>query len=158
MDIREAVVEDAGAIARILHSVEWLWAAEQPLERLEQATQRFLEAAAATPASAVLIAEQDNVGMGFVALHLHPAVFAACEGYVSHLFVHAGARGQGIGRQLLAAAELEAVARGCSRLLLYIGRSRPAYRRRFYEKAGWQERDDAALFVRDLSASSQEDT
>jgi GNAT superfamily N-acetyltransferase len=68
-------------------------------------------------------------------------------GYVSHLFVHAATRGEGAGRQLLAAAEKEAATRGCSRLLLYINRSRPAYRRAFYAKAGWQELENAALFV-----------
>jgi REP element-mobilizing transposase RayT len=34
----------------------------------------------------------------------------------------------------------------------------PKYRRWFYEEAGWREREDAAPFVRDLSASSQERT
>jgi GNAT superfamily N-acetyltransferase len=150
MQIREATGTDAAAMARILKSVDWLWAAGYALEELEVAARRFLDAAAASPASTVLIAEQDGGGVGFIALHLYPSFSGDYEGYVSHLFVHDSARGLGAGRQLLAAAEHQAAACGCDRLLLYISRSRPAYQRRFYEKVGWQERDDAALFIRRL--------
>jgi GNAT superfamily N-acetyltransferase len=157
-NVRMVSTEDVRALARVLKSVDWLPAAKQPLERMEKAMRRFLETVEATPASTVLVAEQEGKVVGFIAFHLHPSVLAAYEGCVSHLFVHADARGQGIGRRLLAAAEQKAAARGCGRLLLYISRSRPAYQRRFYEQAGWQEREDAALFVRDLSAKSEEDT
>jgi GNAT superfamily N-acetyltransferase len=150
MQIREATGADAAAIARILKSVDWLWAAGYALEELELAARRFLDVAAASVDSTVLMAEQDGGGVGFIALHLYPSFSGDYEGYVSHLFVHDAARGLGAGRQLLAAAEQAAMARGCDRLLLYIGRSRPAYQRGFYGKAGWQERDDAALFVRRL--------
>ncbi|NJR65920.1 MAG: GNAT family N-acetyltransferase [Leptolyngbyaceae cyanobacterium CRU_2_3] len=71
----------------------------------------------------------------------------APEGYVSELFVHESVRGQGIGTQLLEAVKAEAESRGCSRLLLVNSRSRDSYKRKFYEKQGWQEREDMANFV-----------
>jgi hypothetical protein len=43
----------------------------------------------------------------------------------------------------------DAEARGCSRLNLLNGRQRESYRREFYEKNGWRERDMAS-FVFDL--------
>lgn len=148
--IREAGKKDAVAIGAVLKSVEWLWASAWSEEALTTEAERFLERCAAAPDSLVLMAEEEGKGMGFCALHLFPSIRNNCEGYVSHLFVRADARGKRIGRRLLAAAEQAAEEKGCSRLLLYINRPRPAYQRRFYEKAGWEERETAALFFREF--------
>ena len=149
--VREANVEDDAAIGSVLQSVDWLWAAEWSEETLEAAARRFLESSGAAPSSVVLIAERAGEGLGFVALHLYPSIREGWEGYVSHLFVRAGARGAGVGRRLLAAAEEAAKARGCGRLMLYVNRPRPAYQRGFYVKVGWQEHETAALFFRKLT-------
>ena len=150
MPVREAKQEDAGAIARVLHSVDWLWAAQLPLGELEQGVREFLEAAGRSPDTVVYVAGSEAEAEAFLALHLYPALPTGHEGYVSHLFVQASARGQGLGQALLKAAEREAAARGCRRLLLYISHERLAYQRGFYAKAGWEERAGAALFVRYL--------
>jgi GNAT superfamily N-acetyltransferase len=150
MPVREAKQEDAGAIARVLHSVDWLWAAQLPLAELEQGVRQFLEAAGRSPDTTVFVAGAKGEAEAFLALHLFPALPTGYEGYVSHLFVQASARGHGLGQALLRAAEREAAASGCRRLLLYISHERPAYQRGFYAKAGWEERAGAALFVRYL--------
>jgi hypothetical protein len=41
----------------------------------------------------------------------------------------------------------EAQERGCSRLMLINLRKRESYQRRFYQKQGWEEREEAANFV-----------
>jgi hypothetical protein len=41
----------------------------------------------------------------------------------------------------------EARQRGCFRLSLINMRRRESYQRRYYEKAGWEERPEAANFV-----------
>ena len=76
------------------------------------------------------------------------------EGYVSELFVRDGARGQGAGRELLRTVETEAKARGCQRLSLINLRRRESYQRQFYIKAGWQERAEAANFIRVLQVTA----
>ena len=76
------------------------------------------------------------------------------EGYVSELFVRSTARGQGVGRQLLQAIEVEARARGCARLSLINLRSRESYLRQFFVNAGWDERSEAANFVYPLTLVS----
>jgi GNAT superfamily N-acetyltransferase len=69
------------------------------------------------------------------------------EGYISELFVRAGARGRGIGGQLLKIVEREAKERDSQRLSLINLRGRESYQRQFYVKAGWQERSEAANFI-----------
>lgn len=153
MEIRQAEPDDATTLARVLQSVSWLWASTWGEAQLAEAARRFLEAGSQAPGTTVLVAEADGEGLGFVALHLFPSIRDGCEGYVSHLFVHDAARGKGVGRRLLAAAEETAKEQGCGQLMLYINRPRPAYQRGFYEQAGWQEKETAALFFRGLGSS-----
>jgi GNAT superfamily N-acetyltransferase len=85
---------------------------------------------------------------GYTSVHWLPYLFMnGPEGYVSELFVRSSGRGQGIGKQLLQAVEAEARARGCSRLSLINLRDRESYLRKFYNKAGWEERSEAANFL-----------
>lgn len=86
--------------------------------------------------------------MGYTAVHWLPyLILSGPEGYVSELFVAEAARGMGVGKALLTAVKRTAAARGCSRLQLLNMRNRESYQRRFYEKDGWQEREQAANFV-----------
>jgi len=71
----------------------------------------------------------------------------APEGYVPELFVDEERRGQGIGKRLMETTENEAKARGCARLMLCNARNRDSYKREFYQKLGWQERESIANFV-----------
>jgi GNAT superfamily N-acetyltransferase len=72
------------------------------------------------------------------------------EGYVSELFVHEKARGLGVGGQLLDAIQQEARARGCFRVSLLNRNTRESYRRGFYAKRGYEEREDMVNFVMTL--------
>jgi GNAT superfamily N-acetyltransferase len=97
---------------------------------------------------------EDPTGVvaGYSSVHWRPYLFmSGPEGFVSELFVSEGARGQGVGRELLRVIESEARARGCQRLSLTNLRDRESYQRQFYVKAGWRERAEAANFIYTLS-------
>jgi GNAT superfamily N-acetyltransferase len=72
------------------------------------------------------------------------------EGYVSELFVAESARGAGLGTKLLEAVKDLAIGRGCSRLMLVNRKTRESYKRGFYRKLGWEERQEFANFVLSL--------
>jgi GNAT superfamily N-acetyltransferase len=96
----------------------------------------------------IYVAEGNSGIVGYVAVHWLPYLFLpAPEGYISKLFVHESARGRGIGTQLLEVVKAEAQGRGCSRLMLVNSRSRDSYKHKFYERQGWEERQDIANFV-----------
>jgi GNAT superfamily N-acetyltransferase len=93
--------------------------------------------------SSVLIAlADDGAGLGFTQLYpLFSSVRAARIEILNDLFVAAGARGQGVGRALLRAAEDSARARGAVRLVLSTALdNHPA--QALYAAADWT-RDDA---------------
>jgi len=93
--------------------------------------------------SSVLIAlGDDGAGLGFTQLYpLFSSVRAARIEILNDLFVAPGARGQGVGRALLRAAEGSARARGAVRLVLSTALdNHPA--QALYAAAGWT-RDDA---------------
>lgn len=144
---RSAVPDDAEELAAIMREVGWFeWVhTEQPHESVQRIRQRLIEFYQDDDHHTILIAEKDGVGViGFVNVEWMN-MLTANEGYISHLFIHMAARGQGIGARLLNTVIDEAKKRQCRRLFLYIRRSRDAYQRRFYHKAGWEEQD-AALF------------
>jgi GNAT superfamily N-acetyltransferase len=69
------------------------------------------------------------------------------EGYVSELFLRESSRGLGIGGQLIETVKAEALKRNCSRLMLLNLRKRESYKRGFYKKQGWEERQEAVNFI-----------
>lgn len=75
-------------------------------------------AALARPDHAVLLAvDASETVVGLVGLHCFPAVHASAPvGYITALVTAPEARGHGVGRQLVEAAERWALERGCRRL------------------------------------------
>ena len=89
--------------------------------------------------------------LGYVAVHWVPyLIHTGPEGYISELFIRESARGQGIGARLLETVEAEAIRRGCTRLMLLNMRQRESYQREFYSKHGWEERPQAANFMKKI--------
>ncbi len=87
----------------------------------------------------------------FYALSVH----GGAEGYVGELFVKTPWRGKGIGGELLRGAVNESKKRCCCRIRLINIRSRESYRRGFYSKQGWQERNRCADFMLRLNESNE---
>lgn len=152
--VRRATIEDAPALTALLRSIGWFTRMEtEPEATTRQTVTRHLETALASSSHSIYAATgRDGRIIGYAAVHWLPYLFlSGPEGFVSELFVSESARGGGVGTLLLQAVELEARERGCTRLQLINFRSRESYQRKFYEKAGWEERPDGASFVRLLS-------
>ena len=144
--IRKAQLEDAAAIAEILAELEWF---SHYGEITPAHLQRQLELGLANNSHSVYLAET-SAGeiVGYGAIHWLPTLFMpGPEGFVTELFVKESARGLGVGAALLEAFIAEGKQRGCTRLSLLNNRQRESYRRGFYSKQGWQEREAMANFV-----------
>ena len=153
--VRPATPGDVPALAAILRGLGWFaHIREEPPAATEERTARHLRQCLADSSHTVLVAEGAGGAIaGYTIVHWLPyLILPGPEGYVSDLFVAAPARGSGAGTQLLAAVKEMALGRGCSRLMLLNRKSRESYQRGFYRKLGWEERDEFANFVLDLSA------
>ena len=154
LTIRPARLEDADGITEIIRepsSVPRL--ASEPAETTRAHVTAQLARCLADDSHRVYVA-QDDAGrvIGYVAVHWLPyLIHSGPEGYVSELFIHSEARGQGLGKRLLDVIVQDARERGSSRLQLVNFRPRESYQRGFYTKAGWEERPDAASFVLTLT-------
>ena len=151
--IREARAEDSGAIATILHALGWSQHIQnEAFDQTQSEIAEYLAGHLSGQMHTVLVAEQQDVRgsrrvIGYISVHWYPHLMRGeTDGYVSELFVHPDARGNGAGSQLLKAIESLARARGCSRLLLMNRRIRESYARQFYAKRGWEEQGDTAFF------------
>ena len=153
MSIRPATPADARAVAELLFSLEEYPSYRQHgLNGLEMRVTTGLNTQSSH--RSVLVAELEGVVLGYSAVHWFTPVTTAPEGYVSDLFVHAKATGQGLGSSLLETLTVEAKARGCKRLALSNWRDRTSYKRGFYAKRGWQEKAASARFVLDLETQT----
>ena len=148
--IRSARLDDADGITAVIREPGTLpRLASEPAETTRANVAAHLALCLADASHQVLVAE-DETGrvVGYVAAHWLPyLILGGPEGYVSELFIHSAARGQGLGKRLLDVVIEEARERGCSRLQLVNFRTRESYRRGFYTQAGWEERPEAASFV-----------
>ena len=152
--IRNATLDDARQLAVLLQGIGWFEAFNSgDVENSTARVRARLTQCLADPSHSVFVAEWPAGEIaGYGSVHWLPYLFmSGPEGYVSELFVRESARGRGVGVKLLAIIEAEARARGCQRPSLINLRSRESYQRRFYIKAGWIERADAANFVYSLT-------
>ena len=150
VEIRKAVFADARELADLLVDIGWFEAVNnQPPEAVTRQVESRITQCLADDSHSIYVAQSRELKIvGYSSVHWLPYLFMnGPEGYVSELFVRTSARGQGIGKQLLHAVEAAAQDRGCARLSLINLRNRESYLRKFYVKAGWEERSDAANFV-----------
>ncbi len=112
-----------------------------------------LRQAAASGCSTAYVAETPGGEIaGYCAVHWVAFLFfSGGEAYVTELFVRPRDSGKGVGTKLLDTVVAEARERGCSRLSLLNGRDSEAYRRGFYARRGWIEREGMANFILPLA-------
>jgi GNAT superfamily N-acetyltransferase len=142
ISIRKATLADASRLSDLLRRLDLFPAvqAEEPAETVQR-LRRYLAQCLGDDSHSVYIAE-DRQGalLAYAAAHWLPYLIQkGPEGFISELFVDAGARGQGVGTCLLEVVETEARQRGCARLSLINMRDRESYQRGFYAKQGWQD-------------------
>jgi GNAT superfamily N-acetyltransferase len=143
LTVRDAVPDDAGAVAELLGALGYPVAVDEARGRLARGGER------------VLLAEADGRPAGLLALGIGSALqHARPLARVNALVVMPAARGLGIGRRLMARAEELARDAGCDAVELTtgIGPDRQAAHR-FYEALGY-ERTSYRL-RRSLSAPGQ---
>jgi GNAT superfamily N-acetyltransferase len=147
--IRIGRVEDAASVATILRDTGWFEPLDaEPMETTTARVAASLTAALANDQNMLLLAENAaGQALGYTFAHWLPNALLGSEGYISELFVLGTVRGQGIGTALLGEVKRRAIARGCSRLMLFNRKMRESYQRGFYHKLGWVERDDAAMLM-----------
>jgi GNAT superfamily N-acetyltransferase len=161
MNIRRAEIEDARAIANILIELGWFAHMDQGFHsstpaRVESHLRRCISG---EDHSVYVAANKEKDVLGYTSVHWIPCMFLpGPEGYITELFMRESERGKGVGGSLLAVVEQEAKERGCSRLMLLNGRHRESYKRGFYNKHGWHERDRLATFVYMLMEINPADT
>ncbi len=97
----------------------------------------------------ILVTIGDGGGaLGLIGLHSFPALHAAAPVcYITALVVAAAARGRGIGRRMLDAADAWARERGCRRIVVTSAEHR-ADAHTFYERSGFEH--TGRRFVRTL--------
>jgi ribosomal protein S18 acetylase RimI-like enzyme len=151
--IEQATANDIAAIVNII--VEYRGEGKSTEERREMS-------AAAKQQLHACLADRDNHSvyvardasdevLGYLAVHWIPfPVLPGLEGYISDLNIASGARGQGLGKKLILAAEEEAKSKSATRLMLNNPKGGESYHRRFYAKLGFAERIDFANFVKEL--------
>jgi ribosomal protein S18 acetylase RimI-like enzyme len=92
-------------------------------------------------------ANQNSIGYINFHLVMSPMI-GGPELYITDLLVKEGMRGQGIGESLLSEAEEYARDHKCDRMMLLNNRETEGYRRDFYKKHGFTERENWANFVK----------
>jgi len=145
--LRPATASDCGRIADLVATLVRERGGSIDSDAVETTVLSCLD----DPGSEILVAEAEGVVVGYVAVHWIPfPMLGGIEGYISDLIVASDLRGTGLGGRLIGEVERRARELGCVRLMLNNRLSAESYRRGFFGKSGFLERDDFASFVKRL--------
>ena len=145
--IRPLRHDDVAAVMELHRELGW-----NPAFRADGSTlKQRLEALTEEESALLLVAERAGRVVGYIHGQIVTyLLFAGREMLISEVFVREQARGQGVGKALIAAIETEAVARKCFRISVLNGRERESYKRGFYPSMGYEERPNTANFTKRL--------
>jgi len=138
MHIRQATFFDAAAVQELL--------AQLGYPGLDEArvTQKIGDYT--NPSYRLLVSETDSRVTGFIALHVFDIFHSVGKiGRITAFCVDEAVRGQGVGTQLMDAAETWFVSQGCTKLEVTSNERRTATHA-FYKNKGWIE--DSRRFVK----------
>jgi GNAT superfamily N-acetyltransferase len=140
--VRPARPDDAGVLADLATQLGYPSSPSELAERLPH----VLEAADA----AVLVAtDADDRPIGWLHVELKRSLVAPLAAQVMGLVVDEGARGRGVGAELLRRAEQWAAARGCHALLVATRVTREDAHR-FYRREGYRLLKTSHVFEKEL--------
>ena len=139
LTIREAVIEDRGAIYGLLVELGYPGIDRG---RFDKTFEQFL----ARDDLWLLVAERDHRVLGLASMSERPQLrLAGSLVTIDEMVIGEAARGLGIGAMLLAEAKRRAKELGARRLQLDTSRKRESYLRGFYAKNGLTEADSAVM-------------
>lgn len=143
MEMRRLAPEDAPAVARLAAQLGYPIAAEE--------ARRRLEALEASPADAAIGAVVEGRLLGWIHVQARLTLETGAFAEIAAVVVDEAARSAGIGRALVAAAEVWAAARGLSAMHV---RSNVVRERthRFYAAIGYERVKTSHVLVRPLAA------
>jgi len=128
--IRPARPEDAEALANLATQLGYPSTVEQIRERLDMLQARPDE-------DAIIVAEIGGRVMGWVHAHTYKLLVEAPEVEIGGLVVDESMRGQGIGEELMQAAEAWALERGCASVYVRSNTIRTRAHE-FYKRIGYE--------------------
>lgn len=147
MQVRRAHATDAAAVNDLLHQLGY------PQEDIA-ATATRIRIWGGDPSSAVYVADADDDLLGLVAIHICPFFERAGSwARIVALVISERARGDGVGSQLVTAAESFAARRGCVRMeVTSADRREDAHE--FYRRRGYLgQSGTSSRFLRDLDGT-----
>ena len=114
----------------------------------ETRTRDFLRARLRASESVVFLARRGEQALGFTQLYPWWSSLSQARAWIlNDLFVHPDARGAGVARALLLAAQEMAAETGAAELMLQTARTN-ASAQRLYESMGWQRDDEFLVYTR----------
>jgi GNAT superfamily N-acetyltransferase len=154
--VRAAAVSDIPGIAAM---VECYWRIEAISGFDRRAVETTLAALLSRPEhGACWVADDDGALLGYLtAVYMLSLEHGGWMAEIDEFFVHTAQRSQGVGMQLIAAAELDMAARGVLRLQLQLKRGNERARA-FYERLGFRRRADYELFDKPLRGELKGDS
>ena len=127
--VRKAQTSDAAGIAGLMAQLGYPSCADEMAVRLERVV--------TSPSDLVLVSEQDGDISGLIAVHLIPMLHAdGSTGRVTAFIVSEAHRGQGIGTELMRAAQEWAWSNNCRKLEVTPGTERTRAKQ-FYQRMGF---------------------
>jgi len=139
--IRSAVPADAPALANLAGQLGYPATTAEILKRME--------AVRVEPGLSIFVAESDTV-VGWVEVGVVRSLLSASSAEIMGLVVEESRRGEGVGRQLVAAAEQWAAERGCVRIRVRTNLMREGARA-FYAALGYRSTKRQEIFDKTLT-------
>lgn len=121
----------------------WETASEKNLEKRICLCLQATEAKQISP----LLAIDDTTVIGYITLQWIRGLWSDFpEAFISDFYVGHIYRKKGVGTLLLEVAVREAKKRSCVRIFLENNQKNPVYKRGFYSKRGWREKENIVIF------------
>lgn len=96
----------------------------------------------------IIVAHKDEIVCGYLAYSFKPQLrLSGLIMEIDELCISTKTRGQGVGSQLLDKVKEMAKGRGTKRIVLSTNRERESFKRGFYLKNGFQEKNSATLKI-----------
>ena len=149
VEVRKAKVTDVQSLLRL---IEAYWKFENidgyDSERLAPQLERLINSP--TLGTAWIGIVDDHVVGYLIAVYVFSVEFMGIVAEFDEFFVHAEARGAGLGSKLIQAAELECLQLGCTNISLQLARENEAARQ-FYYRHGFEDRSGYELLDKMVS-------